>query len=329
MFKFIKTFIFLDVLVFSYLTYAQGVKEEDYSYIKFDPIYLADTRLVQVSFRDNPLKDRAFMLFTPESWVRIKDITPLISKLGIYTEQDLSLQKNLYQNLFPYVVIAKALDAYFWHKYPYSYRAPIQELQAYTQALMLDQYSTYKGLDRSVLKDEEIYVKFLEEVGDREFGLNLQWPYCESPNMKKSCLFLKSKLANVDFASVTLDFEKLPANLNVFNEISKPQLIQSYVMARRIRAIKEILELSQVSAQRKIFKYTTQEERNKIIMKEFFKELWDKVYVFSYADYCAFPTLICNRFNPDLFQFLIDNNNIGLVLSVDFKESEQETLIQH
>lgn len=310
-------------------SYSQSSNQSDFSYVQFDPIYLADTRLVQVFFRDNPLDEKAFMIFPPDSWVRIRDITPLVERMNGQVQENLSQQKDLYQNLFPYVVIAKSLDSYFWQKYPYSYRAPIIELELYAVSSMIEQYSQFKSLDRNQFSDEEIYKKLVEEVGDQEFGLNLDWPYCDPPKMKRACVMLKTKIANVDFSTVALEFKKMPVDLSSFKASVKSQLIQSYIMARRLKAVKEILEISQLSAQKKIFKTTKQDEQSKIVMNEFFKVLWDKVTVVSYADYCDFPNLICNKFDRLKFQFNLDNNNIGLVLSIDFSESEQETLIQH
>jgi hypothetical protein len=326
-FRFAAKLFLLGILVNTSSAIAQSVPDNsDVSHVKFDPFYLAETRLVQVHFSENPTKDKAFFLTAPSGWVRIQDITRLFNA-DLVKRMNPNQVLTRYQSVYPFIVIAKSLDALAWQLDPYNFNVPMQDLQLYVKEFLIDQYVNYKKIDRSTLSDEAIYQLLKEEVGDQEFSLKVTWPWCETQSMKRACSLIKSRRLQFDINDVSLDFDTMPVSLPAFLEEIKPQIKQWYASSRRLYVIRSILTVvetneSKKKSEFKIKKLGEKEDSKKDLAPEFFKILWDKVPVFTYADYCAFPTLVCNRFERDKFAIALTNQNIEVLLSIKLNDED-------
>lgn len=294
--------------------------------VDFDPIEWADTRMVQVQFQDNPQNDKAFLLTPPPGWVSIKDITKLFNT-ELLKKMNKSQVLTRMQSVYPYIVIAKSLDAVAWQLDPYNFKVPMSDLQFYAKDFLLDQYAVYKNIDRKVTKDENLYEQLVAEVADQEFSLKVTWPWCESASMKRACAAIKSRKMAFELTDITLDFDTMPKTLNDFKQSIIPQLTQWHASNRRLYVVRTILSVIEAKQAKnnnefKIKKLGEKDLPQKDSSSEFFNFLWGKVPVLTYANYCDFPTLICNRFEADKFKIPVTNQNIEILLSIKLSDEE-------
>lgn len=291
--------------------------------VEFDPFEWADTRLAQVYFKDNPQSDKAFFITPPKGWVSIKDLTKMFNT-DLVKKMSKAQILSRFQSVYPYVVIAKSLDALAWNLDPYNFRAPISELQNFAVDFLLDQYAEYRKIIRQDNDQTKLYNLLVEEVGDQEFSLKVSSNVCDKPSMKRSCTFLKSRHLMFDLADTSLDFDIVPKSIEQFKQEIIPQLSQWFAASRRLYVFRKIVSAAEEKNQKKqsiIVKKDAVEEKEDLSPK-FFELLWEKISVFTYADYCAFPTLVCNRFDAQEFQLPLTNKTVEILLSIKLSDED-------
>jgi len=291
--------------------------------VDFDPFEWADTRLAQVYFKPNPLNDKVFLLDAPKGWVSVKDLTKMFNA-DLVKKMSKPQVVTRFQAVYPYVVIAKALDAIAWNLDPYNFKAPQNELQNYALNFLLDQYADYKKLARQSGDEEILYNLLAEEVADQEFSLKITNDVCEKTAMKRSCALLKARHLMFELAETSLDFDVFPKTIEQFKQDSIPQLSQWFAASRRLYVFRSIMSIVEEKNQKKkplvIRKDAKVEEID--LTPKFFEFLWEKAAVFTYADYCAFPTLICNRFDAKEFQLPLTNKTVEVLLSIKLNDQD-------
>lgn len=293
--------------------------------IDFDPIVWADTGLVQVSFKDNPKNDKAFFILPPEGWISVKDLTRMFNPDLLKRMSKNQLLKS-YQSVYPFVVIAKSLDAIAWNNDPYNFKVPITDLQKVALEYLIEEYAEYKKITRKPFDHEAIYQEIVKEVDNQEFSFPMTMSKCANQNLKKVCSLLKSKKLFFELPDKTIVFNEFPKTIEQFNQAIVPMLHQWFSSSRRHHVIRSIFNQIELKNSKKSKSFITslntinqkKDDLQNNQQKEFYDLLWNNISVLTFADYCDFPTLICNRFDAQNFQIPLTSKTVERLISINF-----------